>query len=131
MIKSQYILDIFDLAFDDHISSDLLRKQIPFLTLKNEDHTGIGLFIYFSADKGIENYKLDFSQATNFDIEEHATEMIDGVEIRNPELKILADAIVHLKDGIIGHLEIWNKCGEDYIQSEPDHYELHQMWLDK
>lgn len=130
MINSQYILDILDLAFDDHAASDLLRKQISYLTLTDIDHTGIGAFIHFQADTQIKQFRLDTTMATNFDIEGNPTTMVDGIEIRNPELSILADAIVHLKNGVIDHLEIWNKCGEDYVHTEPVHYELHQMWLD-
>lgn len=130
MIRSQYILDIFDLAFDDHSESDLLRNQIQYLTVRDVDHTGIGAFIHFSRDPQIEQFKLDTSKATHFDIEGKLTDLIDGVEIRNPELSILADAMVWLKNGFIDHLEIFNKCGEDYVQTEPEHYQLEQMWLD-
>ena len=131
MIKSQYILDILDLAFDDHAECDLLKKQVSFLTVTETDHTGIGVFIHFSADDEIQQFKLDTSNARNFDIEGNPTDMLDGIEIRNSDLSILADAIVHLKNGIIDHLEIWNKCGEDYVQTDPEHYEIDQMWLDE
>lgn len=57
MIQSQYILDISDLTFDDHKASDLLRKQVDFLTITETEHTGIGLFIKFSADPGVKDYK--------------------------------------------------------------------------
>ncbi len=130
MIQSQYILDIFELAFDDHPFSDLLRNQISFLTLTETDHTGIGAFIHFKADNDIERFRLDTSNSKNFDIEGNPTEMVNGLEIRNPDLLILADAIVHLKNGFIDHLEIWNKCGEYYVKTHPEHYELEQMWLD-
>ena len=131
MIKSQYILDILDLAFDDHSESDLLRNQVPFLTVTDIDHTGIGAFVHFSSDDQIQQFKLDTSNATNFDIEGNPTSMVDGVEIKNSDLLILADATIHLKNGIIDHLEIWNKCGEDYVLTDPEHYQLDQMWLDK
>src|SRR5947207_14585359 len=98
MIQSQYILDIFDLAFDDHVSSDLLRQQVQFLSLAYEEHTGVGLFVHFTADSRIEQYRLNTSNSVNFDIQGNPTERIDGVEIRNPELHILADATVHLKN---------------------------------
>lgn len=129
MIKSQYILDIFNLAFDDHPESDLLREQIPFLTLTDTEHTGIGAFIHFSKDPAIVQFRLNTSNAINFDTEGIPTELLDGIEIRNPELSLLADAMVWLKNGFIDHLEIFNKCGEDYFQEEPEHYHLEQMWL--
>ena len=131
MITSQYILDIFDLAFDDHSESGLLKNQIHFLTVTEIDHTGIGVFIHFSSDNQIQQFKLDVSNATNFDIEGNPTDMVNGVEIVNSDLSILADAIVHLKNGIIDHLEIWNKCGEGYVKTDPEHYQLEQMWLDE
>ena len=131
MVNSQYILDILDLAFDDHSQSDLLRKQVPFLNITYIDHTGIGVFVHFSADDQIQQFKLDTSNATNFDIEGNPTSMVNGVEIKNSDLFILADAIIHLKNGIIDYLEIWNKCGEDYVLRDPDHYQLDQVWLDK
>jgi hypothetical protein len=131
LINSQYILDIFDLAFDDHSESELLRKQVPFLTMTDIDHTGIGAFIHFSSDEQIQQFKLDTSNATNFDTEGNPTNMVDGIEIKNSELSILADAIIHLKNGIIDHLEIWNKCGNDYVQTDPEHYQLDQMWIGK
>lgn len=130
MINSQYILDIFDIAFDDHSESDLLRKQVPYLTIRDNEHTGIGVYIYFSADTLIQQFKLDTSNAKYFDINGNATDIVDGVEIISPDHSILADATVHLKCGIIDCLEIWNKCGKDYLQTDPKHYQLRQMWLD-
>ncbi|MDI9341902.1 MAG: hypothetical protein QM534_15125 [Sediminibacterium sp.] len=55
--------------------------------------------------------------------------MVDGVEIKNESQNILANAIVHLKEGIIDCLEIWNKNGENYPVVEPENYELTQTWL--
>lgn len=130
MIESQYILDILDLAIDDHSQSDLLRKQISFLTVSDIDHTGIGAFIYFSADDQIQQFKLDTSNERNFDVEGNPTDIIEGIEIKNPDVAILADAIIHLKNGMIDHLEIWNKSGEEYVQKEPEHYHIEQKSLD-
>jgi hypothetical protein len=131
LIYAQYILDILDLAFDGHAESELLRKQIPLLSIKGVEHTGIGAFIHFVSDKPIQQFQLDTANAINFDLEGNAISMVDGIAIKNPELSILADAIVHLKNGIIDHLEIWNKCGENYVGTEPQHYQLDQIWLDK
>jgi hypothetical protein len=130
LIQSQYILDIFELAFDDHPFSDLLKNQISFLTLTETNHTGIGAFIYFKANNEIERFRLDTSNSKDFDIEGNPIEMVTGVEIKNPDLLILADATVHLKKGLIDHLEIWNKCAEDYVKTQPEHYELERLCLD-
>ena len=129
MISSQYILDIFDLAFDQHSQRNLLLKQIPFLTIREIEHTGIGAYIYFSADMEIHQYKLDTNDAINFDIDGNPLEMIDCVEMKNENLSILANLTVHLSSGIIDCIEIFNKCGESYIKSEPTSYELRQVWF--
>ncbi len=130
MIQSKLILDIFDLIFDEIESEDLLRQQIQFLSEKSYEHTGIGMYVYFLADKEIEKYKIPTEKATNFDILGNPTEMINGVELSNEELNILADTTVHLKNGIIDCIEIWNKNGEDYPRDEPVCYELTQSWLE-
>jgi len=130
MALSKYILDIFDLTFQGLSSGDLLTKQIPFLSQGDNKHTGIGLYIYFVAKKEIQQYKVTASNTSTFDANGNVTEMLNGVEIRNSQLNILADATVHLKGGIIDNLEIWNKNGHDYPQTEPKNYELHQTWLD-
>ena len=59
MIESKYILDIFELTFDDHKASELLRKQINHLTVSDTELTDVGLFINFSADKGINDFKIE------------------------------------------------------------------------
>lgn len=98
MIYAQYILDILDLAFDSHAESKLLRKQIPLLSIKGVEHTGIGAFIHFVSDKPIQQFQLDTANAINFDLEGNGISMVDGIAIKNPELSILAEAIVHLKN---------------------------------
>lgn len=129
MIQSQYILDIFDLTFDDHKAGDLLRKQVDFLTITETEHTGVGLFITFSADPSVKDYKAKRELLVNEADNKEILEMVDGVEIKNESQNILADAIVHLKEGIIDCLEIWNKNGENYPVVEPENYELTQTWL--
>ncbi|MFN8306130.1 MAG: hypothetical protein U0T79_05115 [Ferruginibacter sp.] len=130
MIKSQYILDILDLAIDNLPERDLLRNQIALLAITDINHTGVGVFINFSPEEEIQKFKIDTSNSRTFDTDGNAIALLDGVEIRNAELSILADAIVHLKNGIIDHLEIWNKSGADYVLTEPEHYQLEQMWLE-
>ncbi len=130
MIKSQLILDIFDLIFDDFEYEEKLRNQIQFLKESKTEHTGIGLFVSFEAEKGIEKYKIPMEKAENRDINGKATERINGVELRNGELKILADADVIITDGIIDYIEIFNKGGDDYPIAEPTKYELEQVWVD-
>lgn len=129
MIKSQLILDIFDLIFEDFEYEEKLRNQIPFLKEGKTEHTGVGLFINFEAEKGVENYKIPIEKAENKDVNEKAIERINGVELRNDELKILADINVHITDGIIDCVEIWNMI-DDYPTTEPTKYELEQVWVE-
>ena len=130
MIKSQLILDIFYLIFDDFEYEEKLRNQIQFLKEGETEHTGIGLFVNFEAEKGIENYRIPTEKAENRDINGKAFERMNGVELRNSALNILADADVIITDGIIDYIEIFNKGGENYPITEPTKYELEQVWVD-
>jgi len=123
MLTSRYLLDILDLAFDDHPAGSLLRQQVAHLTLLRTEHTGIGAFFYVEADRPIPHL------AIPGDTTGASTEMLEGVEIRASELSLLADATIHVQDGLIHHVEIWNKVGTDYPRTDPEHYALHQMWL--
>ncbi|REG97959.1 hypothetical protein [Flavobacterium aquicola] len=116
MISSKFIIDILDLILDDEKEAKLLRNQIGFLTVTEIEHTGIGLFINFENELKKECFKVDKNLT------------FDGVEIKNEELNILADAILHVKDGIIYQLEIFNKNGSDYPKDEIETYTLTQNW---
>ena len=120
MIISTLINDIFDLAFDDIQESNQLRQQIKFLTIGETEHTGVGLYLHFLKDNEIYKYKV--SKEKNISL--------NGVEILNEKLGILADVIVHIENGIINCIEIWNKSGENYPTNEPQNYELTQIWID-
>jgi hypothetical protein len=129
MIKSQLILDVFDLIFDDFEHEEKLRNQIPFLSENEREHTGIGLFINFKKESGIEDYKIPIENTEDKDISGKAIERINGVEMKNNELKIFAEIDVQITDGIIDYIEIWNKIGEDFPISELTKYELKQVWV--
>ncbi len=107
MIESKYILDILDLAVDEYVAEHRLRKQIDCLTLRDTEHTGIGLYINFTPDNKIKAIKIEIGEST---------EVLTGHEIKVDSENIVADAIVHLKDGIINYLELFNKNGEAYRQ---------------
>ena len=92
------------------------------LTLLRTEHTGMGVYYYVEADWPIPHL------AIPGDTTGTSTAMLDGVEIRSVELSLLADATIHLQDGLIHHVEIWNKGGADYPHTDPEHYELHQTW---
>lgn len=119
MLTSNYILDILDLGLDGSDSENLLREQIRFLSISELEHTGVGLFVYFKSEDLIEQFRADVND-----------ERLDGVQINSPENKIQAEGIIHIGNGIISSLEIFNFCGEDYPTIEPSTYELSQKWVD-
>ncbi|KGO84564.1 hypothetical protein [Flavobacterium suncheonense] len=129
MIKSQLLLDILDLIFDGLENEKNLRCQIPFLKENNQEHTGIGLFINLDADKNINDYKIPTINNSNKNVDGNPIERIDGLELINESQNILADISVHLTNGIIDCVEIWNKNGENYPKNEPNKYQLIQNWI--
>ena len=130
MIKSKFILDIFDLLFDGDEIGKTLRRQIDYLTEDEYEYTGIGVFVKFAHSDEIKKYSIKSSDIKNIDLTAfNGDEIIEGVIIRNEKEDIEADATVFLKDGIIDYLEIWNRLG-DYPDKELDNYILTQEWKD-
>ena len=130
MIQSKLIRDILDLTLDGFESEELARGQIPFLSEGDKEYTGMGLYVYFTVAEGIENHRIPTDKATNFNVDGSPAEVLPGVEIKNDGLNVLADTLVHFKNGFIECVEIWNKNGEDYPKEEPESYELIQNWRD-
>jgi hypothetical protein len=116
MIKSKYISDILDLLLDGDDLGQKARFQIDFLTETNYTYTGIGVFVKFSHDDGIEQYTLKTDHT-----------VINGVEIKSTELDIGAEAMVFISNGLIDYLEIWSYNGE-YPARELTSYTLTQGW---
>jgi hypothetical protein len=131
MITSQLILDTFNLIFDGHKSRELLDKQINYLSIGKLDHTGVGLFIHFTKDTNIYSYKINEESGSKTTDNQGLNEPLIGIELKNKDLNILADVIVHIKDGIIDNLEIFQKYHSSYPMTEPEHYEIYQDCLDK
>lgn len=127
MIKSQILLDILDLALEGDVDIGLLKKQIPYLTEKSFEYTNIGLYVYFEQDSSIKNYRIYPNSITSFNQKGDEFYRLDGVEIKNDVQNILADATVHLTNGLIDCIEIWNKIGF-YPKSELLQYEIYQNW---
>jgi hypothetical protein len=123
MIHSRLILDILDLALDGQDVPENIRKQIPYLTERNREHTDVGVYIYFDNESKIQSLSSQNQDASKED------KMFNGVEIVNSSRNVLADATVHLQNGLIECVEIWNKNGEDYPQDDLTEYEMYQVWL--
>ena len=117
MIKSKYISDILDLLLDGDDLGKKARLQVDFLTEKNYDYTGVGLFVSFDHSEGIEQYRLEADKI-----------IINGVEIKSTNLEIAAEAMVHISKGLIDYLEIWSYNGV-YPTAELTNYRLTQSWL--
>jgi hypothetical protein len=96
-------------ANDNHCQA---KKQIGFLTDAAYEYTGAGLFVTFSHQEGIDNYKCAVDRF-----------LFDGVDIKSAELSYGADAILFFKNGLIDYLEIWSYDG-CYPRAELKEYTL-------
>jgi hypothetical protein len=121
MIESALISEIIKLTVEGEKFENMLFEQINYLTIKEKEHTGVGLFVYLKQDKGIEKYRLTDSQLSElFGDHNH---QIENFELINSDIDILADTTVHLTEGLIDCVEIWNKLG-DYPKEDLITYEL-------
>ncbi|HEY4651630.1 MAG TPA: hypothetical protein VIG72_09455 [Pontibacter sp.] len=116
MVKSQFIKDILTLLLDGDKEGLVAKHQIDFLTESKFDYTGVGVFITFKRENGIEEFKV-----TKSDL------ILNGVTIKSPSLKVGADTTLFFKNGLIDYLEIWSFDGE-YPEMEINEYELKQEW---
>lgn len=116
MIKSQYILDILSLILDGNDIDSKLKKQIKFISEKNRQHTGAGVFIYFDHDKDI------FKCKVNQDI------VLNGLKIYSKEYDLEAEVNLFTKDGLLDYLEILAIAGS-YPIEDPKKYIVKQIWL--
>lgn len=117
MIKSKYINDILDLLLDSDKDGLFARQQIPFLTDRDFDYTGSGLFVYFEHCIGIEKFRT-----------EKPNLVLDGLKIKSDTNNIEASVTLFFKDGLIDNLEIWCYDG-DYPKNELTNYTLTQTWI--
>ncbi len=116
MIKSKFISDILDLLLDGDALGQNARPQMKFLTDKEYNYTGVGLFVNFGHSDGIEQFRLRTDKIR-----------INGVEIKSSEFDIGAEAMVEITNGLIDYLEIWSYSGE-YPKKELTSYTLTQGW---
>jgi len=116
MIKSKFIKDILDLLTDGDSFGQSIREQISYLTEKDYNYTGVGVFVNFSHADGIEKLK-----TVNHKL------ILNGVIIKSKELELGAEATVFCDNGLIDYLEIWSHDGV-YPKKELETYTLMQEW---
>ncbi|QNF33740.1 hypothetical protein HUW51_13795 [Adhaeribacter swui] len=116
MVRSKFIKDILTLLLDGDEEGVFARNQLNYITEKEVEYTGAGVFIYFKYANGIEKFQL-----------ENRTLILDGVKIISTELTADADATLFYKNGLIDYLEVWSHNGE-YPKTELKNYVLKQDW---
>lgn len=116
MLKSKFISDILDLILDGDEAGIKAKSQIQFISESDYEYTVAGVFVGFQHENGIEKYRCEKNDL-----------ILDGVEIKSPELEIGANCTLFFSDGIIDNLEIWS-YGGDYPKSDLTKYELTQVW---
>ena len=116
MIKSKFISDLLEILLDGDDQGDEVRPQIQFLTEADYEYTGRGVFITFSHDENIIQYRSREDKL-----------ILDGVKITSSEFSIEAEAILFFDNGIVECLEIWCYLG-DYPKTDVTKYTLTQIW---
>lgn len=116
MLKSKFVSNILQLLLDGDEQGLKGRTQIDFIEEADYEYTGNGVFIGFKHKNGIEKYRLTKDNV-----------LLDGVEIKSPELEIGASCILFFSNGLIDYLEIWN-YGGTYPNTELNEYILTQTW---
>lgn len=124
MISSELILKVIESTIEGEKYEEKLTHQIRFLIEKEGEHTGIGLFIYFSYNDGIDRFRLTKSELLET-FGEHNNQL-DKFELINNSKNILADLTVHFDEGLIDCVEIWNKIGP-YPITELTDFELRRF----
>ena len=117
MLKSKFISNILELLLDGDVDGIRAKSQIQFLAKVDYQYTGSGVFISFENRNGIEKYRCQKSDL-----------VLNGVEIKSPQLEIGANCILFFKNGLINYLEI-HSFGGDYPSTELSIYELTQTWV--
>jgi hypothetical protein len=117
MIESKFVKNILELLLDGDKDGISLRQQVSLLTQEAEvEYTCSGAFYSFTHEQGIEKVKINIDITT-----------LDGVKITSPQLETSAEAILHIKNGLISTLEIWYH-GRGYPHSELTAYKIEQIW---
>lgn len=117
MTTSRLIEDILDLSLDGDEIGRSLRPQIPFLNDADYNYTGVGLYVYFKQEAGIEQCKCRQSEC-----------VLDRLELTSAEFEGIAETMVFVVDHFVSYVEIWSRIGR-YPLKELSHYTLTQAWL--
>ncbi|MEO7082185.1 MAG: hypothetical protein ABIY71_11680 [Flavobacteriales bacterium] len=116
MLSITFVREILFLAFAADDTPIGLSAQIPFLEVEKEDHTGVGAFVHFKHRTGIVPMDLD------------SNIVWDGPQINCPGVEDHAYTLIHIRNGLIDHLEIFSVVG-DLPTGEISIYRLQQMWV--
>jgi hypothetical protein len=125
MIDSELIIDILDFTLESEECVEQLTNQMEFLSIKEEEYTETGLFVHFNHAEGIEKFRIE-TDGKNLNVDGKSTYRIEKLELINKHINIQADTCVHLTDGLIDCVEIWNKVGS-YPKAELVTYELKRL----
>lgn len=110
MIESHLIAEIVHVTLEGELFEEALRQQVQFLEESEYEHTGNGMYVYFEMQAGIEDYRLTYDQRVKLFGANNPE--LTKFELINEPMKVHADVTVHLTDGLIDCVEIWNKLGE-------------------
>ena len=124
MIESEFILTIIEITIEGEKFENQILEQLNFLSEKNNEYTGVGIYTYLQPQVGIEKHQLTKDQLDEmFGIYNNE---LTKFELINVELNILADVTMNFRQGIIDNIEIFNKLGE-YPTEELLTYQLRRI----
>jgi hypothetical protein len=121
----EFIYDIIEFTVEGEAFETELFEQLEILSVKEEEHTGIGLFVYFNHSEELENLKANY-KCTEKNVDGDPIYDITKILLVNDSVKVLADTTVHITNGIIDCVEIWNKIGP-FPEGELITYELKRL----
>lgn len=121
----EFIYDIIEFTVEGEVYETELFEQLEILSVKEEEHTGIGLFVYFNHSKELEKHKANYKCAEK-NVDGDPIYDITKILLVNDNVKVLADTTVHITNGIIDCVEIWNKIGP-FPEGELITYELKRL----
>lgn len=110
------VLDLLELLLKGDSNGEVFYQQVPYLTISKVEYTGSGVFIHFTLLPDVEVYRAS-APDRNF----------DAVMICSEDLTAEAEAIVHIKDGLLDYFEIWSFDG-NYPKGGISSYKAWQAW---